>query len=1816
MKKQLFAVIVIILIISLACKKQKEAEIAYSEEMAKVVSQVTNGDIQASDRIQVRFVNPMISKDDINKPCEKDVFKFSPRIKGKTYWSDLKTLVFEPNEPLQYRKTYKGELDLGKISEDLKEKKLEILKFNFTVRGQQISSFTGELVLKNRNNPKLLNYRGKLSLSEKIDFELLKEVVSLKKGSKNIDLNWISEKNGFTFSFISEDLTRDNSTQNFTFIIDRGKLNLTEDFEKSFQVTPIEQMKVVKVNKQEEGRIPKIFVEFSDEFDPEQNLNGLISVDPKCELKIQRLGSTVILDGDFSFGSEYDVVVESGVKSRWGTETENQFKEKIRFSDIKPQVEFASDGIILPSENKNKVQFYTSNLKRVHIEVKKVYEQSLAEFLQSEQLSSLKDRKTNFNESYNNRLGVIIHNETFEIGDRKNNWLLSEIDLSGVIKSGDKALYLIRLNFNPRDVLVELNEDKDKYIEEFGQIYKPVFLSNIGLTCKRAGDYYNIYVTDINTAKPMRGVDVRLKRMYDDDDPTIASGVTDGDGKIQFFSDRYYYSTYIEAEKDGQRSVIKFNEMEWNISGFDIGGVDEYDMGTKAYVYTERGVYRPGDEINISVIARNQNNTFPDNHPLTMDLYNPEGKKVYEITNRENKEGFYNFTFQTKESDQTGNWNASFNIGNSNFSHTVKIETIVPYRLKVKIESENKVVSNSDKVLSFDVISTYLFGNPASNMPVGIEAEIITINKKFPKYEKFVFNNPCIDFTTIQKNLFEGSLDENGIKHIDWELPSFVGAPSALNIKVTAKVIEKGGRPNINWINIPVEPYSHYVGLQPLKYYYVATGTDTEIPVILVDTEGNSVEGKSLKYRIFRNSEYWWYQYDNNRNLRYKTDQNTVLVKEGTIVSTQTHNKVKFLPIEKGNYFIEVTDENGTGHSSGIFINAYPYGGVASGDKNAGTLALSTDKEKYYVGDVAEIQFPAPKEGSILVTVERKNKVLDQKWYFCDNENEKTIRIPITKEMVPNAYVSISLIQPHAQTVNDRPIRMFGIIPLMVEDPNTKHEIEIITTEQFRPKEPFEITLQAKDQKQTQFTIAVVDEGLLDITQFKTPDPWKHFFKKTRLGVLTYDIFSHVMSALHGDVFKTFSIGGDMDYRESQQAPEKGKKRFKPVSLFKGPIKTDANGRAVVQFDMPNYVGSVRIMVIASRGNSFARAEKAVPVKSELMILGTLPRVIGPGEKFTIPVSVFAMKDKIGKVNVNIATEGPLSVEGAKTQTLNFESATDKDCFFTILVKPETGQSKVVITANSDQYNASYEVDLMVRPTSPRIYGLSEGTIEPTKNVTINIPEIGIKGTNNATLTISNFPSINFSHRLRWLINYPYGCIEQTTSAVMPQLYLKKFMEYPEAFSQDIDQQINNGLERLRRFQQYSGGFSYWPYGNDVNEWGTLYAGHFMIEAKKLGYHVVDDLYENWLNYCKQQARQNSGDLMYRVYRVYILALSGNSVMNEMNQLKESKLKEMNNTQKWMLAASYKLAGLPEKVDEIIKNTTIETKDYVEFSGTYGSGLRDKGMILDALVILEKFELADELTRDISKHLSATSWYSTQTIGYALLGMGKYINVLNSKSENLKLKGEVILPNGEKVQFDSKKSFNLEIKEGFGKSIQVLLNSESSVTKAFTTLAWNGVPLESNIQDKSENLSVKVAWYDDKGNEMDITEIKQGTTFWGHFNVKNESSLVQVDEIALVQILPSGWEIENTRLLEESTPLWARELKINHEDYLDIRDDRIMWFFDVHRYEPLYNEMDFMVKLNAVTIGEFELPGTLVEAMYNGSFKATRAGKKVRVIKP
>ena len=1822
MKKSLSLLFFISLFIFTSCdnKKQVDSEdVVYSEQIAKIISSSTHGAIKSNSILQVDFINDVVDNDQLEQNIEEGILSIVPSVSGRTYWKETNQLVFEPEESFERREQYNATLNLQALSETFKEQKIESFKFNFNVIGREINTFSGEFTLKTKNDPKLLNYRGKVIFSEETSLEKVKEAVSLREGSSSYDLEILEEGDNRTFSFISEDIERDNSNRDFKFIIDSDDLDLSEDFEKEFQLTALDEMKVVDIILLEEGRKPKVRLEFSDEVDFEQNINGLIDIEDLSELKIQKNGSSVVLDADFNFGREYKITVQPGLRSRWGTKTSSKYIREVQFKDILPQVEFASDGVFLPKENEYKLQFYTSNLKRVHVEIKKVYDNGLGEFLQTERLNSRTDRKDAFNNSYINRVGVIVHNETFEISNEKNKFLLSEIDLSDVVSNNEKGLYLVRLNFNPRDMLVKPEKESFKYIEEEGQIYKPLFFTNIGLTCKITKDNtFHVYATDITTAKPLEGAKIIFRKNYYSNNKIISTGFTNNEGMATFSKLGYWGNYYFEAEKNGQRTALKFNEMEWNTSGFDVSGVSENYSGTEAFIYTERGVYRPGDEINISVIARHNDSAYPDNRPITLQLDNPEGQKVYEVVNKNNHDGFYNFKIQTKETDQTGNWRASFRIGDAYFSHVIKVETIVPYKLKVKIEPKTKKILWNHKYLEADVVVNYLFGNPGSDLPVEVDLEVNKSNKTFAKYSNFVFANPLYDFKTIQKKVFKGNLNSEGRKEIKWELPQFNAIPSALSIKLTATVLEKGGRPNKNWVYIPTEPYSNYVGIQPPKYSYVSSGSDLEFPVIMLDPDGKPVSGKTIKYNIYRNSKFWWWYYGNNNRLKYKSDINTQLVKTGDLTSGATHSILQFVPIERGSYFIEVVDESGTGHSSGVFINAYGYGGSGE-DNNAGMLALSSDKDKYYVGENAEISFPTPDEGSVLLTVEKYDTIFKQEWYYPGSDEEMKIKLPITKDMAPNVYVSVSLIQPHSQTANDRPIRMFGILPLAVEDKSTKHYFDIITDSQFKPEEEFEVTVQTKDYKQTQFTLAVVDEGILDITQFSTPNPWNHFFKKLRLAVRTYDIFSHIIGANIGDVFKTFAIGGDMDYRKSQLQPEKGKRRFEPVSFFEGPVQTDGNGRATVKFKMPNYVGSVRIMVIGAKGNSYARAEKAVPVKSDLMILPTLPRLAGPDEKFTIPVSVFTMKDKIKDVKVSIDVEGPLIVVDDNTKSLTFTKAGDKDCFFNIQTGSGVGQSKITITAASGSYRASSTIDLMVRPTSPRIYSSVTEKTTPGETLTMILPGDGIEGTNRATLTISNLPNVNFGHRLKWLIHYPYGCIEQTTSSVFPQLYLKKFIQYPEAYSKEIDDNINAGIEKLRRFQTYSGGFSYWPYESKISEWGNLYAGHFLIEAKKLGYHVVEDMYTTWRNFTKQEARRHSGELTYRVYRAYILALDGNSELSEMNALKESSLSQMNNTQKWMLAAAYKLVGRPIDAEQIIANVGTDTRDYNDFSGTYGSGLRDKAMILDASVILEKYTQADKLTQTIGAAVSTRNWYSTQTIGYSLLAIGKYFTHLQGDNLNSTIIGKIVYPNGNETELNETKAITVNIAEGFGKEITLEIDESSTSKNIYATIDWNGVPLVSDVKDVDDNLSIDVDWLDEYGNNIDPTDLQQGTTFFGHFTVENISDLERVDEVALVQVLPSGWEIVNTRLLNETLPSWTQNLILNREDYLDIRDDRAMWFFDLYKMRINgrdYKKLDFVVKLSAVTVGEFSLPGTIVEAMYNNNFKASRKGMKVKVTKP
>jgi alpha-2-macroglobulin len=1780
----------------------------FSEELAREISFVTNGDVEPDQKIQVVFNSHVVEESEIESSPD-GVFIFSPSIKGRAVWVSRSVLEFLPDNPLPVRTEIAGKLKLTRLSEDFEQKKLEDLVFRLNVVGREILKFNGSIDLKDRNEPATLLYRGSVSFNQKTGLEELQKASRI-RGGKDITLTW-SKVDDTNFQFTSSDIVRTDNNQNFTIYIDSKPLDLEYDFSEDFVVSPLMKMTANEFRTDEAGRSPRIRVVFSDELDMDQNIDGLVNIKPEVKFEVKKLGKAVILDGNFRFGQKYMVTIQKGIASRWGIKTENIVSREVQFSDITPQIEFASDGIILPSSNKKRIQFYTTNLKRVHLEVKKVYTNHIGRFVESEQLSSTKTRNRPFNDSYASSVGVIVKNQTIDLGGETNEWLLNEFDLSDLFSKYDDGLFIIRINFTPEDMSLPVKDNLLDYIRDKGQIYKPVFLSNLGMTVKNSDAETMVFVTDIITGKPRPSVSVSL---LDWEGEKVNTSVTNSQGLAVFKTDRYFY--YVLAEEGRQVTVLNRNEMRWSNSGFDIGGVSLSNRGTKGFIYTERGVYRPGDSVNIGFIVKNSDNTFPKDHPVNITVSDPQYRTVYERNSVKSTDGFYLFGFATEESDPTGTYNISINAGGSWFSKELKIETVVAEQLKVLVKTLKKPIVWSDKSVDFELNVSYLFGAPASNLKTEVDVEVSSYQMSFPNYSGYIFRRSDLEFNSFTQSVLKKELDASGKLTGSWVVPPLGTVPSALRLKLIARVLDKSGQPNEGWTTTEMHVYPNYAGLRdPSGYGYYKTGEEVRFPVILLNTNGVKVAGSQLQYRIYRNDKSWWYQYNNRRNyqLKYKEDNQTYLEKEGSVSLSDGSGYISFTPSDNGEYLIEVSD-GGAGHSASLFFSAYQYGSVPGGDMNEGSLALKSDKAKYASSETAKIMLPNPKQGNILVTLERGRQLLN--WFWVDpsrsSADELIIDIPLNRNMLPNVYVTVSVIQPHDQTINDRPIRMFGIIPLMVEDDDTKIEFNIETPESLVPNKDFEVRLSTVNQKKAQFTIAIVDEGLLSLTQFRTPRPWSEFYKKVGLFVESYDVFAHIISANKGDIFQTFSIGGadEMDYRESQLDPVDGARRFIPVSMFKGPLFTDDRGNAVVKFRMPEYNGAVRIMVVATDRGSFGHAEKTVPVRSDIIMQPGIPRILSPGDEFFLPVSLFRLNQKVQKGVFTLATEGPLEIIGERSFNVDFGQKDDAEIKFRLRVKDAVGRAKITITGSSGDIRVQSMTDINVVPSSPRIYDKATEKIIKGSSVSMKVPAAGLDGTNNATLDIMLFPDMDFDHRLKWLITYPYGCLEQTTSSVFPQLYLRKMGYFGKEQLAEIDQNINSGINRMQQFLLANGAFSYWPGNSEESEWGTNYAVHFLIEARKLGYSVPDHMYTSALEGMSEAARQHQGELATRVNRSFILALAGQAPMAEMNLLMENEREKLNNAGKWMLAAAYHLSGAANVSDQILAVSGTDNREYDPFSYNFGSRYRDDAIILYCATLMGKTETAELIAKAVSMVLSGKEYLSTQSSGYMLLALGRYFEAIGiSASAGQVIAGTVTLANGKKIEFNEKGRFTMSVKESINQTIQISLSNSSNVDQVYSTLSWNGVPIRDESRPMQKNLGLQVNWYDENGNTTNPQAQKQGATIFGRFSVKNTSPVSLVSDLALVQIIPSGWQIENTRLNNTLLPEWTRGWSLNKEEYLDLRDDRVMWFFSLKGDQTL----DFVVKLNCVTAGEFWLPGTLLEAMYNNDYRATTEGKRVYV---
>ncbi len=1841
--KKLFALITIFSII-VSCTNKTD-DVSNLNDFKEYIFNTTTGEISKASPIKV-FFSKDVEGFELGQEITSDLFKITPAVKGKLVLVSPKLIVFTPENLLASETEYKVDVALDQLFADV-PKEMKTFVFSIKTITPNFVVYTNQLQSYDENYQYIT---GEIKSADVLTYQEASKVLSANQELDDLKIKLLGTESSLSsaFQFTIDSIQRKEVDSWVNLVWDGSTIGVKENSGSSkIEIPGKSNFKVMGIVARQ---LPEqhLLINFSDPINKQQNLNGLITVENGGKIKFAVDGNVLKVYPSKRITGTTNVKVHLGIKNQANYKLKDSYEQQVVFTQEKPDIQIITNGVILPDSENLKFNFKAVNLKAVDVRVIKIFSNNVLQFLQSGQLTT--------SSSYRIRpTGRIVAKKTIQLvkNDFENDgkWKNYAIDLSELIKTEPGAIYRVELGMKQEYSLYQCGKASDAidysiednpilkekeldlendYWDSFDEYYSDyeyfgdydwyeredpctesyftyknrdrrganILATNLGAIIKKGvGNSYTAFVTDILTAEPVVGATVEA---FNFQQQSLGTFKTSAEGKIAFgldaraafaivsFNNQY---TYVKLDDGNSLSLSKFN-----VSGKKI------KKGIKGHIYAERGVWRPGDTIHAFFVLNDKEKPLPQSHPVKLEMRDPRGVIQFTDISTSSVNGFYTFKIPTIDTDPTGKWNAKVTVGGATFHKVFKIETVKPNRLKINLDFDQEILS-AEQPIDANVDVKWLHGATASNLKTKIKLKLTEQSGGFENYPGYVFNDPIKEFDDEEIVVFDGRIDASGHATLSKRVDFKKNAPGMLKAHFLTQVNEDGGDFSTDVISKDFAPYSSFVGLKSPKSnrYGGSYVTDKNISfgIATVDAQGKPISRSGLVVKIYKLDWSWWWSSSYDNLASYVNREYSTLYKTYEVSTTRGNGTldVNIEDNDSGRYLIRVTDPV-SGHSTGR--TAYFFRNWWSDSSQDGSqatmLVFNADKESYKVGETAKITFPSSAGANALVSVENSTRVVQTLWEKSEG-SMTTVELPITEEMAPNVFVNISLIQPHASLSNDLPLRMYGVIPLKVENPDAVLYPEIQMPDELKSEEAFEVKVSEKLGRRMTYTVAIVEEGLLDLTRFKTPDLNKEFNKRESLGVKTWDIFDEVVGAFGGAISQVFAIGGDEDLN-SKKATKSN--RFDPVVKVLGPFVLEAGKKASHRIKMPNYVGSVRTMVVAGdvASGTYGKAEKATPVTKPLMVLASLPRKLSPGEEVTLPVTVFAMKKNIRNVNVTVKPSAGLSLLSNKTQQVKFDEPGEQMCYFKFKVLDKERIASIGINAsgNGSKTSENIEVDVF-NPNEPTTK-VDAFELMGNKSLNHDLKTFGDRGTNFGQLEISTLPPINFTKRLEYLIRYPHGCVEQTTSSVFPQLYLNSIFDLDAVQQKEIESNINQAIERLSKFQLGSGGLSYWIGGAGESDWGTCYAGHFMLEAQKKGYALPITFMDAWVNYQKAAARDWDSSRYYsrltQSYRLYTLALAGYPDLGAMNRLREQD--GLSNQVKYRLAAAYALVGQKQVAEDLLSQATLDFGYTNSYSYSYGSVDRNRAMALETMLLLDA-DGKKELAEIIAERLSSEDWMSTQTTAYCLLSMAKMVEINGGKSIHVKFS-----INGQNETIKTGKPLvNRKLKINKGVNQLTVQNLASNLL--YVRVINTGIlPVGEEVEVK-RNFGVYTTFKDADGNTISPQSIKQGKEFVAEVTVTNTDAKY-VHDIALTEIFPSGWEIVNTRFTDFGSNT------TNAADHIDIRDDRVNFYFSLKRN----GSRTFKVKLNASYLGKYYLPGAQVEAMYDNKYFTRTKGSWVEVV--
>ncbi len=1813
------------------------ASIPLDKGFSEYIAGYTSGIVPSNSAIEVRFTPEFAAKAD---KSATGLFVFDPAIKGKTEWKDETTLIFTPSRLLEPGITYTGGLNLDKLASVQERLKVFPLRVQTLKKDFRVDVGELECALPEGNSYLL---HGEIIASDFVAAGEAESWLRAKLGRKKLDITWDHSDN-LIHKFTVAGIGRGSESQELTISWDGTSTGVNQKGSSVINIPPAGEFSVIDII-MSAGENQKIDIIFSDPVEAAQEIEGLIQFTPSTQTTISINSNIVSIFPSNRLQGTVSLNVESSLKSNKGSTLKSSFIRQLNFTAVPPGLLTEGNGVILPSSKNLIFPFKAANLKAVDLRIVRIFDNNLPYFLQENNLNGNSSVKRFGRPVFSGRVDLVNSS-----GMNAGTWNLYTIDLADYIDVEPGVLYKVSLGMRRSYSLYPCSDkgEESKYEEELQQseelsrefwddpenyyydnyddlyyrfnfnwgdrenpckdayyypdrgVSRNILASNIGLIAKKGEDkILHVMANDLITAMPLNGVTIDV---FDFQMQQIISGTTDQDGSSALFCERKPF--LVIARKDKDRNYLKVNDgSSLSLSSFDVTGSSP-ENGIKAFIYGERDVWRPGDSIFLSIFIKDMMSDLPPGHPVQFELINPLEQKVDNQVQKASGSNLLVFATKTETDAITGNYRAVFRIGGATFTKRIRIETVKPNRLKITLGFPDEILGGSDPVTKGTLNVKWLNGSVAKNLKSSVEYLLKHTKTEFEKYGQYTFDDPAKEFYSETVRIFDDAVDENGNAKFTFDPGNEIDAPGMLNAVFTARAKEPGGDESITQTTVKYAPYPVFAGINlpglKGKERMLFTDTDNEIKIVTVDEKGKPVRSE-VEITIYKISYRWWWESD-EENLGYyiSGDEYKPVIRK-TIATSGGEGSITFNIDKKdwGRYLIRATTP--AGHSTGkILLVDWPWEYGMKGNSDGATLlSVNTDKAKYNPGDQIKLSFPSPANARAIVTLENSTGVLDQIRVNTEKGNTE-VSFMAKPEMAPNIYAYVTVIQPHAQSINDMPVRLYGIVPVMVEDPDTRLSPAIDMPDELRSQKQFTIKVSETNRKAMAYTVAVVDEGLLDLTGFKTPNPWNYFYAREALGVKTWDLYDYVLGAFGGTLEKIFAIGGDEALTDKSANKAK---RFVPVVRFLGPFSLGAGKTNTHVISLPQYTGSVRTMIIAGSNRSFGIAEKAVPVRDPLMVLVTAPRVISPGEKVALPMTLFIQKEGIKDIVVKAESNELVSF---KENTVNVSASGqgEKDAELSFTVGEKRGIAKISITASGGGETAVYNMTIEVRSPNPPETRSELKLLRNGEKWETTFRPIGIYGSNSAILEVSSLPSVNLEKRLDYLINYPHGCSEQITSAAFPQLWLKDLKGTDAVISARVSANVKEAISKIISRQMADGGIALWPGSIQADNWVTSYAGHFITEAERMGYSIPAGFKQRWISFQKKEAQDWRADKQFRqsatdqAYRLFTLALAGQPEKGAMNRLRETA--DIPKLSRWLLAAAFAKTGRPEVASDLldVRNTSTEPEYYDYY---YGSDIRDKAIILYTLTLLKKEEQALPLLKEICDNFNENSWYSTQSIAWGLFSYMKWAETLAGNSDNpSKIK---ISLNGERSEQSilSKQVLSKDLKMTDGNNSLTVENISDK--PVYLTLIRKGIPMQSDIIREEKGLAMKVDYMDMKMRPVDQKNLEQGSDFMMVVKVTNNTFTV-IDNIALTQMVPSGWEIRNTRLFDAVTGI-----KESSYDYRDFRDDRLNTYFSLGRGES----KTFLMIISAAYKGEFYQPSLWCEAMYKANCYSRFPGNPVKV---